>query len=282
MIAAQNQVQRAQAAVKIAKERIRLSNTIYQTRLAQLGTIANKKGLVTVTAPISGQVANWEVSIGQSFQDMGSQLMTIVNDSDLFATANIYEKDLSQVKIGQPVRVKVASRPNQIFTARIKRIGSMVQGETRVIALQAEIKNTKGQLKPGMFAELEVLTNNTSTPVLAIPSSAVVDANGKKLIYVKNGNAFQSVEAEFGQTSGNLIEVTSGLFEGDVVVTQGASQLYTQSLRSGSKKEGSHSEESNINTSNNTNNFSLPLYLIATLGGTVMGAALVTYCKAVK
>ena len=275
VIAAQNQVQRAQAAVKIAKERIRLSNTIYQTRLAQLGAIANKKGLVTVTAPISGQVANWEVTIGQSFQDVGSQLMTIVNDSDVFATAYIYEKDLSQVKIGQPVRVKVASRPNQIFTARIKRIDSVVQGETRVIALQAEIKNTKGQLKPDMFAELEVLTDNTSAPVLAIPSSAVVDTNGKKLIYVKNGNAFQSVEAEFGQTSGNLIEVTSGLFEGDVVVTRGASQLYTQSLRGGSKKqddhnhleeEGSHSEESNINTSN----FSLPLWLIATLGGTVI------------
>ena len=284
-IAAQNQVQRAQAAVKVAKERISLSNTIYQTRLAQLGAIANKKGLVTLNAPISGQVAEREVTIGQSFQDAGSQLMTIVNDSKVFATANIYEKDLSQVKIGQSVRVKVASRPNQIFTGRIRRIGSVVQGTTRVIPVQAEIDNTKGELKPGMFAELEVLKDKTSAAVLVIPSSAVVDANGKKLIYVKNGNAFQSVEAEFGQTSGNLIEVTSGLFEGDVVVTQRASQLYAQSLRGGNKKEddhdhweeeGSHSEETNINTSNNTNNFPLPLWLIAILGGTLMGGGAFT------
>ena len=56
VIEAENQLQRAQAAVKVAKERISLSNSTYQTRLAQLGAIANKKGLITVTAPISGQV----------------------------------------------------------------------------------------------------------------------------------------------------------------------------------------------------------------------------------
>jgi cobalt-zinc-cadmium efflux system membrane fusion protein len=271
VIEAENQVQRAQAAVKVAKERINLSNTTYQTRLAQLGAIANNKGLVTVTAPINGQVTDRQVTIGQSFQDAGSKLMTIANDSEVFATANIYEKDLDKVKIGQPVNVKVASVPAQIFTGRIKRIGSVVEGETQVIPVQAEINNANGQLKPGMFAELEVITDKTSTSVLAIPSSAVVDANGKKIIYVKNGNAFQSVEPEFGQTSGNLIEVTSGLFEGDAVVTQRATQLYAQSLRGGSNKEDEHSEDEGSQLQEtNTNDFPLPLWLMATLGGTVV------------
>ncbi len=271
VIEAENQLQRAQAAVKVAKERINLSNTTYQTRLAQLGAIANKKGLITVTAPISGQVADRQVSIGQSFEEAGSQLMTIVNDREVFATASIYEKDLGKVKVGQPVNVKVASVPNQIFTGRIKRIGSVVQGETQVLPVQAEISNANGQLKPGMFAELEVVTDKTDTPVLAIPTSAVVDANGKKLIYIKNGNAFQSVEPEFGQTSGNLIEVTSGLFEGDAVVTQRATQLYAQSLRGGSNKEDEHSEDEGSQLQEtNTNDFPLPLWLMATLGGTVV------------
>ncbi|MBW4559280.1 MAG: efflux RND transporter periplasmic adaptor subunit [Trichormus sp. ATA11-4-KO1] len=272
VFAAENQLKRAQAAVKVAKERIRLSNSIYQTRLAQLQTIPSNKGLVTVTAPISGQIANREVTIGQSFEDAGSKLMTIVNDSQVFATANIYEKDLGKVKMGQPVKVRVASVPNQIFTGRIKRIGSVVEGETQVIPVQAAINNANGQLKPGMFAELEVVTDKTSAAVLAIPSSAVVDANGKKIIYVKNGNAFQSVEAEFGQTSGNLIEVTSGLFEGDAVVTQRAPQLYAQSLRGGSTKEDDHSEEDSYSETTNTNinNFPLPVWLIATVGGTVI------------
>jgi cobalt-zinc-cadmium efflux system membrane fusion protein len=271
VIEAENQVQRAQAAVKVAKEQINLSNTTYQTRLAQLGAIANKKGLITVTAPISGQVADRQVSIGQSFEEAGSQLMTIVNDREVFATASIYEKDLGKVQIGQPVNVKVSSVPNQIFRGRIKRIGSVVEGETQIVPVQAEINNANGQLKPGMFAELEVVTDKTNAAVLAIPTSAMVDANGKKLIYIKNGNAFQSVEPEFGQTSGNLIEVTSGLFEGDAVVTQRATQLYAQSLRGGSTKEDDHSEDEGSQLQEtNTNNFPLPLWLMATLGGTIV------------
>ncbi len=271
VIEAENQLKRAQAAVAVAKQRIGLSNTTYQTRLSQLGAIANAKGLVTVTAPISGKVAYREVSIGQSFQDAGGRLMTILNDSRIFATANIYEKDLNKVKIGQPLRVKIASFPNRSFTGKITRIGSVVEGQTRVIPVQAEIENSGGQLKPGMFAELQVLTNETSAPVLAIPSSAVVDANGKKMVYVKNGNAFQSVEVSLAQTSGDLVEITSGLFEGDSVVTQRAPQLYAQSLRGVSKaKEEEHKEEGGSHTEETeakTNSLPIPLWLLGAGGG---------------
>ncbi|BAZ19333.1 hypothetical protein NIES4073_02030 (plasmid) [Kalymmatonema gypsitolerans NIES-4073] len=254
VIAAENQLKRAQAAVSLAKSNINRSSAIYETRLSQLGNRANAKGLITVTAPISGKVVDREVTIGQSFQDAGGKLMTIADDSRVFATANIYEKDLDKVRTGQQVRMKVASVPNQTFVGRITRIGSVVEGETRVVPVQAEINNARGQLKPGMFAELEVVTDQTSTATLAIPQSAVVDANNKKLVYVRNGNAFQSVEVELGQTSGDLIEIKSGLFEGDSVVTQRAPQLYAQSLKGGSKsnegeeQEQAHSEDTKANT----------------------------------
>ncbi|GAA6617772.1 efflux RND transporter periplasmic adaptor subunit [Scytonema sp. NUACC26] len=242
VIDAENKLKRASSAVEVAKKRIALSKTTYETRLQQLDNSANAKGLVTVTAPISGRVADREVTLGQSFEDAGGKLMTIVNDSRVFATASIYEKDLDVVKIGQRVRVKVASLPNRTFTGRIARIGSLVQGETRVVPVQAELSNSNGQLKAGMFASLEVITNRTSKAMLAIPSSAVVEANGKKLVYVQNGNAFESVEVTLGQTSGDLVEVKSGLFDGDLVVTQRAPQLYAQSLRGGSKSN-SHEHE---------------------------------------
>lgn len=268
VIAAENQLKRAQAAVSLAKSNINRSSAIYETRLSQLGNRANAKGLITVTAPISGKVVDREVTIGQSFQDAGGKLMTIADDSRVFATANIYEKDLDKVRTGQQVRMKVASVPNQTFVGRITRIGSVVEGETRVVPVQAEVNNARGQLKPGMFAELEVVTDQTSTATLAILRSAVVDANNKKLVYVRNGNAFQSVEVELGQTSGDLIEIKSGLFEGDSVVTQRAPQLYAQSLKGGSKEENheegdSHSEE----TETKTNSFPLPLWLLGAGGG---------------
>ena len=241
VIEAEAQLKRARSAVEVAQSRIRLSNATYQTRLQQLGSRANDKGLVTVTAPISGKVADREVTLGQSFEDAGAKLMTIVNDSRVFATANIYEKDLDKVKMGQAVRVKVASMPDRSFSGQITMIGSVVDGETRVVPVKAELDNSGSELKPGMFAQLEVLTDQTPTAILAIPSSAVVDAPGKKLVYVQSGNAFQAVEVTLGQTSGDMVEVKTGLFEGDLVVTQRAPQLYAQSLRGGSKaKEGGH------------------------------------------
>lgn len=118
------------------------------------------------------------------------------------------------------MRVKVASLPNRIFEGRITQIASLVEGETRVVPVQAELNNAGGELKPGMFAELEILTDRTATAILAIPNLAIVDAKGKKLVYVQKGKAFQSVEVELGQKSGNLVEVKSGLSEGNLIVTQ--------------------------------------------------------------
>ncbi|BAY09690.1 efflux RND transporter periplasmic adaptor subunit [Calothrix sp. NIES-2098] len=268
VIEAENQLKRAASAVDVAKSRIQLSNTTYQTRLSQLGTRANAQGLVTVVSPISGKVADREVTLGQSFEDTGGKLMTIVNDSRVFATANIYEKDLNKVRNGQRVSVKVAAVPNRTFTARITRIGSVVEGETRVVPVQAELENPGGLLKPGMFAELEVLTDQTSSAILAIPSAAVVEANGKKQVYIQNSSAYQPVEVTLGQTSGDMVEIKTGLFEGDLIVTQRAPQLYAQSLRGGGKAEehstGAEEKQAISNTS-------IPLWM-----GAAGGVALVS------
>ncbi|OUL34178.1 efflux transporter periplasmic adaptor subunit [Nostoc sp. T09] len=270
VIEAENQLKRAASAVQVAKSRIQLSNTTYQTRLSQLGTRANAQGLVTVVSPISGKVADREVTLGQSFEDTGGKLMTIVNDSRVFATANIYEKDLNQVRSSQRVSVKVAAVPNRTFTGRITRIGSVVEGESRVVPVQAELENSGGLLKPGMFAELEVLTNQTSAAILAIPSVAVVEANGKKQVYLQNGKAYQPVEVTLGQTSGDMVEVKTGLFEGDLIVTQRAPQLYAQSLRGSS---GAETHSMGVEEKPATFNSSIPLWMGVGGGVALIGVA---------
>lgn len=282
VIEAEAELKRAQSAVEVAQTRIRLSDSTYQTRLQQLGTRANNKGLVTVTAPISGKVADREVTLGQSFQDAGGKLMTIVNDSRVFATANIYEKDLDKVKTGQRVIAKVASMPDRSFSGRIATLGSVVEGETRVVPVKAELNNPSGELKPGMFAQLEVVTSHTTTAILAIKSTAVVEANGKQLVFVQNGNAFQPVEVTLGQTSGGMVEVKSGLVEGNLIVTQRAPQLYAQSLRGGSEaKEGEHNEGEEAGhqdeeaghqdeaTGQSSNEVPLPWWLVLSSGGAI-------------
>ncbi|MGB3516200.1 MAG: efflux RND transporter periplasmic adaptor subunit, partial [Elainellaceae cyanobacterium] len=230
---ARTEVERSQTALNVAQSRAQLSTETYQTRLQQLGATPNPDGTIVIRAPIAGTIADRNVTLGQSAQDAGAVLMTIVDNRTVLATANIYEKDLSQVSPGQRVRITVSSLPDQIFAGQITTVGSVVDGETRVVPMQAELDNADGTLKPGMFASLEVLTESTPEAVMSIPQSAVVEANGQPLVFVRNGNAFEPVDVALGRTAGDQVEVLNGLFEGDEVVTQRANQLYAQSLRGG-------------------------------------------------
>ncbi len=267
VLEAEAQLKRTKSALEVAQSRIRLSSSAYQARLQQLGIVANEKGLVTVVAPISGTITDREITPGESVNSAERPLMSILNDSSVFATANLYEKDLNQVKNGQQVRVKIASLPSRIFTGKISLIGSAVIGETRTVAVKAQLDNAEQVLKPGMFAELEILTDKTATNVLVVPAAALVEVNGKKTVYVQNGNAFQSVEVEVGQTSGDLVEVKSGLFEGDLIVTQRAPQLYAQSLRGGNKSSKTEEKKEATPKATEVNSNSLPVPLWAGIGG---------------
>lgn len=274
VLEAEAQLKRAKAALEVAQSRIRLSISAYQARLQQLGIAANDKGLVTVVAPIAGTVADREITPGESVNSAEKPLMSILNDSSVFATANIYEKDLNLVKNGQELTVKIASLPNRTFRGKISFIGSIVEGETRAVPVKALLDNPERILKPGMFAELEIFTDKTATNILAIPVSAVVEANGKQLVYVKNGDAFQAMEVALGQSSGDLVEIKSGLFEGDLIVTQRAPQLYAQSLRGGSKQSKTEDKKEVTPKATEASFNSSPVPLWAGIGGGMAIASL--------
>ncbi|MEB3291946.1 MAG: efflux RND transporter periplasmic adaptor subunit, partial [Synechococcales bacterium] len=240
VIEASTQLQRARAAVEVANSRVSLSDATYEARLKQLGASANADGTVTVTAPIAGIVADREASVGQSAQDAGAKLLTIVDSRTVLATANIYEKDLSSIQEGQAVRVTIAGLQDQTFQGRITVIGTAVNGETRVVPVKAELDNHNGQLKPGMFANIELATDQSIAAAIAIPKQAILEIQGKSMVYVENGQQFEPVEVQTGATAGDLVEIKDGLLEGDKVVVQRAQQLYAQSLRGGDSKADSH------------------------------------------
>lgn len=236
VLEAQAQLERAEADVQVSSIKVDLSTAAYSARLNQLDASANSNGTITITAPIDGVVSDREATIGESVDAAGKPLMTIVNDERVLASANIYEKDISKIRIGQPVQMKIAGQPSTtVFQGKVTVIGTSVEGQSRIVPVKAEIGNVKGQLKAGMFTNIEILTDSVSVPTLAIPAASVVEANGKPLVFVQNGKSYQPADVTLGRTSGELVEVTSGLFEGDRIVTQRASQLYAQSLRGDSK-----------------------------------------------
>ena len=222
VIAAQSEVERARANLELANINLQLSDSNYRSRLEQLNSLPRDGSLVTVRAPIAGTIAQRQVTLGESFQDAGANLMSIVDNSQVFVTANIYEKDLEKIKIGQEVKLIVPSLPNRKFAARISQIAPLVEAGNRVIPVRATIDNHNEQLKPGMFAQLEIVTEKTAKPILFIPTSAIVEVQGQQIIYLENGNnVYQPIEVTFGKSFGDNIQVKNGLFAGDRVVVEG-------------------------------------------------------------
>ncbi len=262
------QLQRAESAVQVARSQVQLSAETYQTRLRQLGASANQDGTITITAPIAGTIADRETTTGESGEDAGKKVMTIINGSSVQVSANVYEKDLDRIQTGQRVQMTVASLPDRTFQGRISVIGAVVEGETRVVSVKAQLDNPDGVLKPGMFAELEVLTDRTPAALLAIPKSALVTTNDQKtIVFVQNGAAFQPTEVTLGRDASEFVEVKNGLFDGDRIVTQRANQLYAQSLR-GSKPAHDHGEPIAVSASNPQT--SIPWWIGIPVGGALM------------
>ena len=262
------QLQRAESAVQVARSRMSLSQDTYRNRLRQLGAIANENGTLTIAAPISGTISDRETTTGESGEDAGKKLMTIINGSSVQVSANIYEKDLDRIQTGQRVQIKVASLRDRTFTGQISVVGAVVEGATRVVPVKAKLDNPNGVLKPGMFAELEVLTDLTPAALLVIPKSALVTTNDKKtIVFVENGTAFQPTEVTVGKESGEFVEIKSGLFDGDRIVTQRANQLYAQSLRGGDKSADGHGEP--ISAPVSTPQPAIPWWVVIPVGGAI-------------
>jgi membrane fusion protein, heavy metal efflux system len=274
VVEAQAQVQKGMAAVTAAKNRLQLSDASYQGRLQQLGKQTDAQGLIAIKAPIDGTVTDREITIGQSVAESGSRLMTIADDRQVLATANIYERDVDKVYLGQRVNVKVATAGDRYFDGQITRVGNAIDGQSRVIPVQAALDNANGLLKAGMFAEINLATDQQTSPVIVIPASAVVDAQEEKLVYVQSGDGYQPITVTLGQTVGDLVEVKTGLFAGDAVVSQRAPQLYAQSLKS--KPMGQHNAAPPVAA----NVSKIPAYLgwgLIPAGGLLLGGAVWFY-----
>jgi membrane fusion protein, heavy metal efflux system len=226
--------------------------------------VANADGTVTIAAPIGGTVSERTITLGESVEESGEALMKILDNSRVWVTANVYEKDIDRIQEGQAVVVRVNGL-NGRFSGVVDRISPTVEDEKRVVEVWAKLENIREVLKPGMFANVEIATSRSSEPVLAIPESALVEATGHQLVYVQNGQSFEPVEVTLGEKFGDAVQVKNGLFEGDRIVTQGGMLLYAQSLRSGGQKHDSKPEITAVNST------AFPMWMLVPIVGAIVG-----------
>lgn len=180
------------------------------------------KGVIPVVSPAHGVVSHQDISVGE-FIDSHKTLFVITDLTSVVVTADIPEVDLSQVKLGNEVSVRIAGYPNEVFKGTIDYIADHVNPKTRTVAIRARLDNSRNMLKANMFAEI-VLEGNPQN-VLACPKSAIQDKEGQKVVFIKDVDGFEEKTVSVGREDDRFVEILTGLSAGDLVVTQGSLML---------------------------------------------------------
>jgi membrane fusion protein, heavy metal efflux system len=151
-------------------------------------------------------------------------LFMVADLATLWVVIDVYEKDISRLRVGAGVKVSVTAFPGKIFKGKVSYIADVVDEKTRTEKARVTIDNTSGLLKPGMFATvLTEATRGGSERRITVPEEAVLIDGGKQCVFVQvSPDKFQRREIETGRMLGKTLEVIAGLQPGERVAVQGA------------------------------------------------------------
>lgn len=198
-----------------------------QQRLHRFGVSdgsAQNRFLTPLKSPFAGVVTKAQASPGD-IVDAGREVFTVADLSRVWVQAEVYEKDLGRIRVGQSAFITVDTYPNQTFEGKVAYIGDVLDPQTRTAHVRCEVNNRDLRLKTDMFANIELPTR-FSKRTLAVPSTALQEVEGKNVVFIRHSpTQFEKREVEKGVTVNNLTEIVSGVKQGELVVTQGAFHL---------------------------------------------------------
>ncbi len=232
--------EQAQYQLEAARRKQLLDQGLLRSRLQALGyspvdiarAIRERRASseFTLVAPGPGVVVDRKLTLGQAVNP-GDPAFEITDPSRVWAIADVYEPDLTQIHLGQTLDLSPNDAPAKMFGGKVDFIGATIDPKTRTVEVRATFPSEGGLLVPGTFANMRLVTGHTA-PVLAVPATAIFSANGGKAVWVQNGDGgeydLQSVTE--GTVSGQWAAVTSGVVQGDQVVTAGDYQLTAQAI----------------------------------------------------
>jgi membrane fusion protein, copper/silver efflux system len=158
----------------------------------------------------------------------GQTLFRVADLSVVWVEADVPEREMSLLRVGQTARVTLQGFPNEPLVGRTIYIYPTVEEQTRTAKVRLQFANRGGRLKPGMFAE--VLLSGPDVQALTVPTDAVLEAGVDRVVFVALGEGrFEPRAVEVGRRSREEVEITSGLKEGELVATGAAFFLDSES-----------------------------------------------------
>jgi membrane fusion protein (multidrug efflux system) len=184
----------------------------------------------TLTTPIDGVILTLARDAeGRPLADgqlvgPGAVIAQVAPTDLLIADVDILGPDIARVSRGQRARVRHHAWPDAPFDGEVVRLAPTVDAVTRALRVEVEVTNAGGRLRPGMFAEVELLVERR-VEVPVAPRDAVTERAGKRVVFVLRGQRVAQREVELGLGDDRVVELRSGVEIGDRVVVQGLETL---------------------------------------------------------
>ena len=177
-----------------------------------------------VYATVSGTVSEVMAREGD-YVKQGQPILKVSNLNSVWAEFDAYENQISDLKVGQKIKVVTNAYANKEFDATVSFIDPILNNATRTVTVRATLKNTDDLFKPGMFVTGKLKGEMMMTnEVITVPASAVMWTGERSLVYIKtnpNEPVFEMREVTIGNRNGENYAVTEGLQNGDEIVTNG-------------------------------------------------------------
>lgn len=204
-----------------------------QTGISQEGSAP----ALALRAPISGRIVSVEVAEGE-FVGFNRSLFTILDTSTVLIEARVPEADLVRIRPDVGATYALPGAPHELKPVidekggRFVALGSEIDSVTRTAPLVYEAANTEGNLRIGLALTVYVETGRAEE-ALAIPATAIIEEDGQSAVYVQlAGETFERRDVSLGIRAGGLVQVLSGLSDGERVVSKGAYAVRLASVSS--------------------------------------------------
>ena len=184
----------------------------------------------TLRAPFAGVITKFDVAVGEVVESE-KELFTVADISTVWVLADVYEKDIAKITTNGSVTVTVDAYPDRTFTGRITHVSDLIDPATRAAKVRCVVDNRDGALKLDMFAKITLGTVD-ERQAITVPADAVQQVDNQAVVFVRQSDTrFERKNVQIGRRTGDLVEILSGLADGELVVGKGSFYLKTALLR---------------------------------------------------